>query len=134
LYRLNRWYTVLDVLTTLNKELVYIVQYTAYFLGVAFFFEVARRAETHTKTVLGATLLFLSVVRSVPFWSPHIMRRLVSKLDSDTKLEVTAAHARGAAKEIEDILKRDLGLRAAAPLAVHLSKLPAPKLYKLLHI
>jgi hypothetical protein len=128
-------YKTLDWLTALDEGFLHDIRYAIYFVGFVAFYELRHRGEGTVATVaVGIPLVILSIVLFVPRWSPYVLRRLIVALESDAKLDVSAAHIRLAPGEIASILRRDLGLRAATRLADHLCKLSRPRLYKLLQM
>lgn len=134
MYALRKRYWILDVLTVLKKDILHALQYAIYFFLVVFVLQEAHETKAWVRTFLGTILLSIPFLQTIPYWSVYLLRRLISKLDSDTKLRLTAAHARHASKEIEEILQHAFSLKAAPLVASHLCKLPNEKLYKLLHI
>jgi uncharacterized membrane protein len=134
LYALGKRYRILDALTVVKKDVLDALQYLIYFFLVIFVLEEAHGTKAWIRTFLGAILLSIPLLRLIPYLSIYPLRRLVSKLDSDTKLQLTAAHAKHASREIEEILQNALKLKAAPVLASHLCELPNETLYKLLHI
>lgn len=127
-------YRILDRLTGLNDRLLNLIQYAAYFAGVAFVFELREGAGAKARVALGISLLLLSAIRFLPFWTPRLLCRSLSLLDLDSKLELAAARNRSDASEIEKILRTRLDMRASAHVANYVISLVESEVYKLLHM
>lgn len=128
MYSVSLWYIVLDRIAIFEKQF-HLVQYLFYFLCVGIFFE-----TTHgwVKATLVGVLVMLSALQSVPFWSNYFLRQIIAELQSDTKLEVSAAHFRRDNHFVEGVLTKKFGLKTAASLSKHLCSLPQSKFLHIL--
>jgi hypothetical protein len=133
-------YRVLDWLTNLDEALLQNIRYTSYFVGFviesALSYELIHKGKGTVALMLAVAtaLVLVSAVLFVPWWSPHVLRRLIRDMESDTKLALASAHARSAVGAVGTLLEQWLRPRTAARLADHLCKLSEAKVYELLRM